>query len=139
VSDDQPTTVVVVDPSPDLRWIVRRVLQRKGGFDVVGDTDDAADGLELTRLYQPDIVLVDVDGPVAFAADLVRELRTGSPSSTVVGTVSGLGSEVREPVLTAGAAGLVRKDVTLQHTFDQLWSVLAAGPLSPRAAALDPA
>ena len=72
MSSRLPVDVVVVDASPDFRWILRRVFQRKGGFDVVGDTDDPATGLELTRLHRPDLVLLDVDSPHLDAADAVR-------------------------------------------------------------------
>ncbi len=123
---DEPTTVVVVDASPDLRWVLRRVFQRKGGFDVVGDTDDAAYGLDLVRNLQPDLVLLDVDDPRLDAADAVRGIRLSCPDTMVIATMSMGRGAARDAVVDAGAGGVIRKDVTLQHTFDQLWSVLAA-------------
>lgn len=121
---DDPTTLVLVDASPDFRWLVRRVLQRKGGFDVVADTHDSTDGLELAALFQPDVVLLDVDDQQDAGA-LVRPFRISCPQATIIATVS-LGREaVRGAVLDAGGAGVVRKHVTVQHTFDQLWSILA--------------
>lgn len=120
-----PIDVVVVDASPDFRWILRRVFQRKGGFDVVGDTDDPATGLELARLHRPHLVLLDVDSPHLDAADAVRQIRMSCPETSVVATMSVGRSDLRDAVLAAGGAGVIRKDITLQHTFDQLWSVLA--------------
>ena len=126
MTEELPTTVVVVDASPDFRWILRRVLQRKGGFDILGDADDAPSGLELARLHQPQVVLLDIDDPRTDAADLVREFRLSCPDSLVIATMSLGRRELRDAALAAGAAGVVRKDVTLQHTFHQLWAVLTA-------------
>lgn len=122
--EQEPVTVVVVDASPDFRWIIRRVLQRKGGFDVVGDADDAETGLDLVRLLRPQVVLVEVDGVQADPAGIVGQVRMSCPDARVVATMSLGRSEVRDAVLAAGGSGVIRKDVTLQHTFDQLWSVL---------------
>ena len=125
MTEHEPVAVVVIDASPDFRWILRRVFQRKGGFDVVGDTDDAAHGLELVRHHQPGLVLIDVDDPGTDVAGLVQQLRTSCPQASVVATMSVGRREVLDTVLEAGGTGTIRKGVTLQHTFDQLWSVLA--------------
>ena len=127
MTDVPLTTVVIVDASPDFRWILRRVLQRKGGFDIVGDADEAASGLDLVRLHQPQVVLLDVDDPRADAAELVHEIRLSCPDATVVATMSLGRGGLRDALLAAGAAGVVRKDITLDHTFRQLWQVLTAG------------
>ena len=135
---EEPTSVVVIDASHDFRWIVRRVLQRKGGFDVVGDADDAVAGLDEVRLLQPDVVLLNVDDPRIEPGDVVREMRVSCPHATVIATLSLGRGAVHDAVLAAGGAGVVRKDITLQHTFDQLWSVLATRAATQPALDLHP-
>jgi DNA-binding NarL/FixJ family response regulator len=125
MTEPMPVDVVVVDASPDFRWIIRRVFQRKGGFDVVGDTDDLATGLDLARLHRPQVVLLDVDGAHLDAPAAVRQIRLSCPDASIVATMSVGRNDLRDAVLDAGASGVIRKDVTLQHTFDQLWSALA--------------
>ena len=128
MSSRLPVDVVVVDASPDFRWILRRVFQRKGGFDVVGDTEDLEVGIDLVRSSQPRVVLVDLDDPRVDVAGVVRRIRVGCPHASVLATTTIGRPEVRDTVLAAGGDGLVRKGVSLQHTFDQLWSVLAEKP-----------
>lgn len=122
--------MVVIDASPDFRWVLRKVLQRKGGFDVVADCDDLASGLDAARACQPNVVLVEVDDPRGDAAAIIRELRMSCPHSILVATMSIGRQDLRDAVLAAGGAGAVRKDVSLEHTFSQLWSVLRTSTAS---------
>jgi two-component system response regulator EvgA len=54
--------VVIVDDHAIFRRSARKLLQRDG-FDVVGEAEDGAGGLELARRLVPDVVLLDVALP----------------------------------------------------------------------------
>ena len=124
------TSIVVVDASADFRWIIRRALQREGGFDIVADTGDAAAGVDLARTHRPHVVLLDVDGIGAHAAAAVRAIRTTCPGTDVVATMALGGPEVHDAVMAADARGVLRRGSSPQRLVRQLWSVLAAPPAS---------
>lgn len=57
---DNPTIrILLVDGHAMVREGVRLILESKFEFSVVGDTGDGKDAIEIARLEQPDIILID--------------------------------------------------------------------------------
>src|SRR5690606_26715542 len=89
VSDDgaaerRTLSVLVVDDEPAIRTLVRMLIDRSGIFEFAGEATDGAEGIELVKELQPDIVLLDllmpgIDGRQALPT-IIRE----SPRSMVV-------------------------------------------------------
>ncbi|MDX1658779.1 MAG: response regulator [Nitriliruptorales bacterium] len=53
-------TVVVVDDEPDVRFLVRRLLDRRDGWELVGEAADGAEAADVVEELQPDVVLLDL-------------------------------------------------------------------------------
>jgi CheY-like chemotaxis protein len=67
-------TVLVVDDDPDMRFMLRLLLER-GGYQV----NEAADGLAAVhsiKAMMPDLVLTDLRMPVMDGAELIVRLRS---------------------------------------------------------------
>jgi CheY-like chemotaxis protein len=58
-----PVTVLLVDDVPDVRAVVRGVLERHGGFRVVGEAGDGAEAVTMAAASRPDLILLDLDMP----------------------------------------------------------------------------
>lgn len=58
-----PVQVLLADDEPDLRFLVRRELQRTGGFEVVAEAGNGPEAVERAAACQPDIALVDLRMP----------------------------------------------------------------------------
>ena len=56
--------LVIADDVPPLRSLPRRVLERSGAFDVVGEAANGEEAIALARRHRPDLVLLDVSMPV---------------------------------------------------------------------------
>jgi CheY-like chemotaxis protein len=72
---------IIVDDDRDVRYFIRRVILRQ--FPGAG-ISEAGDGQQALRLYEKlgaDLMVIDHDLPLLNGADLVRELRTRTPSS----------------------------------------------------------
>jgi CheY-like chemotaxis protein len=54
------TTILVVDDHPDIRHLIRLLLDRS--FNVI-EADNGATALEMTRLHHPSVVVLDVMMP----------------------------------------------------------------------------
>ena len=67
-------SVLIVDDHPVFRASARRVLERDG-FEVIGEADDGASAIALTRELDPDVVLLDVVLPDRSGFDVAEELR----------------------------------------------------------------
>lgn len=55
--------VLVVDDSPTVRAVLRRLLARTHDLTVVAEAGDGAEAVELVRRLEPDVVLMDVEMP----------------------------------------------------------------------------
>ncbi|MBW8873061.1 MAG: response regulator, partial [Leifsonia sp.] len=66
--------VVIVDDHERFRAQAAELL-RLERFTVVGDTDTAAGGVELSRRLSPDVVLLDIGLPDASGFDIVTAVR----------------------------------------------------------------
>jgi DNA-binding response OmpR family regulator len=130
VSSDRPT-VLVVDDEPDLRDIMRRMLERRG-FDtlVAGDSEQA---IATCRDHQGDIdvLITDLGLPGASGGDLSRTAIALRPDMGVV-YVSGLPKDI---AVTKGLIGddalLVKKPFTSELLIEALRVVIAKRAAPP--------
>lgn len=102
-----PVTVLIVDDHPSFRASARVLLEAEG-FDVVGEAADGATGVELARVLEPELVLLDVALPDVSGFEVAERL-VGVPSKIVLVSSrdqSDYGSRVRR----SGALGFVPKD-----------------------------
>ena len=68
-------TVLVVDDHPELRRLVKTILD-VGGLQIVGEAADGSEALDLCRALNPDIVVLDIAMPVMdgiVAAGLIKK------------------------------------------------------------------
>ena len=64
-SNEAPRRVMIVDDEPAIRLLVRRVLERRPGWQVVGEAGDGWTALEVVEEVRPDVILLDLvmEGP----------------------------------------------------------------------------
>ena len=89
--------VLIVDDEPDIRLIVR-MFAGSIGHDIVGEAANAREAIELARLHQPDVIVLDVMMPGMTGIEALPELREACPQATVV-IYSVLGSNDTVPEL----------------------------------------
>ena len=65
--------ILVVDDEPDLRYLLRRVLERTGHE--VAECGNGVRALEAALRSPPDLVVTDMMMPVMGGAELIRRLR----------------------------------------------------------------
>jgi CheY-like chemotaxis protein len=75
------STILVVDDEPDLRFILRRILER-AGHEVV-EAGHGAAALESVRGSRPDLVVTDIMMPVMDGVELVRRLRADPATARI--------------------------------------------------------
>ena len=60
---DGAIKILLVDDHPIVREGYRRLLERLGGFQVVGEAGEAAAAYDLFRRSAPDVVVMDISMP----------------------------------------------------------------------------
>jgi len=95
-------TIVLADDQPLVRMGLRRIFDRRHGFD--------AEAVELARTLHPNVVVMDMRMPGTNGAEAIRRMRElDSPPPVLVLTTYDDNETVHEAV-TAGAAGFALKD-----------------------------
>jgi DNA-binding NarL/FixJ family response regulator len=102
--------VILADPDPLARRVIRDELQRHAEFTVIAEASDGVEALELARHYRPDVLLCESVLPRVDGIDVTRMLQESTPEVRVVifAVVSDPELEIR--TLRAGATGYLLKD-----------------------------
>ena len=103
--------VLLVDDHRLVREGLRRTLE-DAGFEVVGEADNGADGLDLAEQLRPHVVLMDVSMPVVDGITATRRMRSRAPDAHVVVLTMHADSDLVEKARSAGAAGYLLKDAS---------------------------
>jgi CheY-like chemotaxis protein len=69
--------VLIVDDEPDLRFLLRRILESAGHE--VSEAGNGADALSAVRRSRPDVVVTDMMMPIMDGVELIQRLR-GDPT-----------------------------------------------------------
>ena len=77
-------TVVIADDQPDLRHLLRRLLERDGRLAVVGDAPDGRRALEVVEELDPDLLLLDLGMPGMDGLEVLAALAGRARPRTVV-------------------------------------------------------
>lgn len=115
--------LLLVDDNADLRFLVRTAVESRGGFEVVGEADDGAAGVELARACTPDVILLDLDMPWMDGLEALPLLRQASPGSKVVVLSSFRREDYEGKVRDGGATGYLEKGITARRLVDELLAV----------------
>jgi DNA-binding NarL/FixJ family response regulator len=119
-----PWRTVIVDDAPDVRWIVRALLSRNEAYELVGEAEDGAAGLEMILRERPDLVLLDLSMPVMDGLEVLAALGPEVAETTVV-VLSGFAARLNSAAaVTAGAAGYVEKRNLVDSLISSLGGVL---------------
>ena len=127
-------SVVLIDDSEDLLFLVRDALERSGKFRVVAEAADGERGVAAVGAAQPDLVLLDIAMPVMDGLQALPLIGDACPTAIVV-MLSAFGdsSGMPERALGLGASGYIHKDGRIQALPEQL-RMIVRGATAERAA-----
>lgn len=132
------TTIVLADDHPIVREGLRGLLETEPGFDVVGETADGLEAVELVERLEPDVLIVDVVMPGLDGLEVTRQVSHRSPHTRVI-VLSMHSDEVYVlRALRNGAAAYILKDSSTVDLVQAVCEVTAgrrylSPPLSERA------
>lgn len=106
------TTVVIADDHEISRIGIRRLLGTSPDITVVGEATDGYEALEMARVKQPDVILLDVRMPNLSGIDVAQRLKNEMPNIHVIMLSAAEDQMLVEQALYAGADGYLSKDVT---------------------------
>lgn len=78
------TRILLADDHSLVRQGTRRILEEHPDFTVVGEAGNGEQALELVKLLNPDIVILDIRMPGLSAVEVVREINGRSPETRIL-------------------------------------------------------
>ena len=120
--------VLVAEDSPIVADGIVAILVTARDIVVVGQARDGAEAIELIKRHQPDIALLDLRMPVVDGVGVVRWVkRSGSNTRTVILTIFGGESDVRQAI-QAGADAYLLKDASTREILKTIRQVHRGEP-----------
>ena len=118
--------VLIVDDHPVIRLAVRMLMERHG-YEVVAETDNGVDALQLAREHMPDIVILDIGIPKLDGLEVICRLASTKQSAPVKVLVltSPAPGHFSMRCMQAGAAGYVCKQQELTELLSAIKAVLS--------------
>lgn len=103
-------TILICDDSAFMRSLIRSVLERDGGFEVVGEAADAFEARAAIKALLPDVLTLDVEMPRMDGLSFLEKIMRLRPMPVVmVSTLTQAGADITLNALELGAADAVLK------------------------------
>ncbi len=106
-------TVIVADPDPLARQVIRESLRADKGFVVAAEAKDGIEAVELAVHYRPQLVLMEVGLTRIDGIEACRQIVSRVPEVRVVIFTVGQEREVEMRALKAGANGFLSKNASI--------------------------
>ncbi len=127
--------VIIVDDHAVVRSGLSKFLKVNKDFQLVGEASDGAEAVQMTGLYKPDVVLMDLMMPEVDGIAATREIHQKYPKVKVIALTSFSEQNMVQGALQAGAIGYLQKNVTAAELASAIRSAVAGRmTLSPEAA-----
>ncbi|MDB6171551.1 MAG: yxjL [Chthoniobacteraceae bacterium] len=105
-----PIRIVLADDQALFREGLRMLLSIESTIEIVGEAANGVEAVEIARILQPDLVLMDLRMPVMGGVEATRRVRDASPASRVLVLTTFHENEEIFDALRAGACGYLLKD-----------------------------
>jgi DNA-binding NarL/FixJ family response regulator len=127
-----PLRVLLVDDQPLFRKALAGLVNAQLDMTVVGEAENGLEALEQVRALTPDVVVMDVNMPIAGGVDGVRAIRgAGFATKIVMLTISEDDDDLFDAI-RAGANGYLLKNIRPEVLFDDLRGVMRGeAPIAP--------
>ena len=109
LAPDRQIRVMLVDDHEIMRDGLREVLQRAGGYEIVGQAGDGAAAVRLASSLRPDVIIMDVMMPLKNGIDACREITELLPNTRVLMLTAASEEDAVIEAVAAGATGYLQK------------------------------
>jgi DNA-binding NarL/FixJ family response regulator len=118
-----PIRVLCVDDHALVREGIAALVNRQGDMQVVAEATSGRDGVELFRLHQPDVSLVDLRLPDISGIEVIAMMLGEKPDARILVISSSEGDVDIHRALSAGAMGYVLKGMPREALLQAIRSV----------------
>ncbi|MBP5074793.1 response regulator transcription factor [Pseudomonas chlororaphis] len=123
--------IMIVDDHPVIRMAIA-MLMKQLGHEVVGETDNGVEAVQIARELKPDLVILDIGIPKLDGLEVIKRFKAMELPIRVLVLTSNSVSQFATRCLTAGAFGFVTKGEKLDELEYAVKAVLAGYHHVPR-------
>jgi DNA-binding NarL/FixJ family response regulator len=120
---NDPIRIMIVEDHAVVRQGLVALLRTVPEFAVVAEAADGREAIELFRLHQPDITLMDLRLPRMNGVETIASIRVDFPQARIIVLTTFDGDEDIYRALQAGARGYLLKGMTGDELMDAIRSV----------------
>jgi DNA-binding NarL/FixJ family response regulator len=134
---DETRRLILADDHHLLRRGFRSLLSNEPGLEVVGEASNGLQAIEMCRLLEPDLILMDVRMPEMYGITATRRIKNERPGVGVLMVTMHENPDYLLEALDAGAAGYVLKDAPADRLISAVHRTLnGESPLNQELATL---
>jgi len=122
--------ILIVDDHAAVRSAVRRTLQRRPQFSVVGYASNGLEAIANAHTLHPDVILMDVVMPLMDGVEATARIHTDLPDIEILGLSMLARTDSVHAIEQAGAAAYFVKGVDTQRLIDHLLALHASRGVS---------
>jgi len=106
-----------------VRESIHQALEREPNFTVVGEAGDGEEAVRMARELKPDVIVMDISLPKINGIEATKQIKAFQPSAIVLVLTAYDYEQYIFPLLEAGAAGYLLKDISSRELINAIQTV----------------
>jgi len=116
-------TILLAEDHVVVRESIRQSLERQPNFKVVGEANNGEEAVEMVKQLKPDVIIMDISMPKLNGIEATKQIKAFQPSAVILVLTAYDYEQYIFPLLAAGAAGYLLKDVSSRELINAIQTV----------------
>ena len=116
-------TILLVEDHVVVRESIRQSLEREEKLEVVGEAGDGEEAVQMASQLKPDVIIMDISMPKLNGIEATKRIKALQPSAAILILTAYDYEQYIFPLLEAGAAGYLLKDVSSRELISAIETV----------------